>query len=77
MERQFTEEEHQACAASLGLESMPPMFTQAILEARANGAPKTPVVIAEFPSMTREEHIRTLPENHPARIAQEKKEGAR
>ncbi len=57
MKREFTEEEHQSCAESLGLESMPPMFTQVILEARANGAPKTPVVVAEFPTMTREEFI--------------------
>ena len=53
----FTDEEHQACAESLDMDSMPPMFTQVILEARANGAQKAPVVVARCPEMSREEFI--------------------
>jgi hypothetical protein len=66
---EFTEEEHQECAASLGLDSMPPMFTEIVLEQRKHGPAPTPVVVATCPTITREQFIMTLPETHPARIA--------
>jgi hypothetical protein len=39
------------------MESMPPMFTEIILQQRANGASPSPVVVAVCPTMSREEFI--------------------
>lgn len=57
----------------VGVEKMPRRFINSILAQRRNGPADGPVVVAEFPTMTRREFIRTLPANHPARIAQEKR----
>ena len=54
---EFTEEEHEACTASLGMESMPPMFTEIILQQRVRAASPSPVVVAVCRVMSREEFI--------------------
>jgi hypothetical protein len=50
---------------------LPTCFVDAILNAKKGDGPK---VVAVAPTLTREDFIRTLPANHPARIAQEKKQ---
>lgn len=51
--------------------SMPKPFMDAILNQKPGDGTK---VIAVCPTLSREDFIRTLPPDHPARIAQEKRE---
>ena len=57
MKKEYSEKEHQECAASLGLDAAPALFTECILDARANG-PGEPVTVAECPEITREGFLR-------------------
>jgi hypothetical protein len=51
--------------------SMPKPFMDAIVNQKRGDGTK---VIAVCPTLSREDFIKTLPPDHPARIAQEKKE---
>jgi hypothetical protein len=44
-------------AASVGLESMPQSWADAIEHQRQNGPSKEPVMVAEFPTMTRADFL--------------------
>jgi hypothetical protein len=49
--------------------ALPKIFVDAILNQKPGDGPK---VIAVCPTLSREDFIRTLPPDHPARIAQER-----
>jgi hypothetical protein len=54
--------------ADLGVE-LPASFVDAIIRQREHGPSPTPTIIAVCPTISREQFILTLPENHPARLA--------
>lgn len=53
---------------------LPAAFVDVLIYQRKYGPLPTPLVVAVCPTISREEFIRTLPENHPARIAQKKEQ---
>lgn len=53
------------------MQDMPDIFVDAIVNQKPGDGPR---VIAVCPTLSREDFIKTLPPDHPARIAQENKE---